>query len=101
MPVWKASELLTRAMRVRFKEAFFPANQSSRKGLRSRRLAEAGNLNRDFGQALLQQTSVYTGTVDQFGCPGNTVDSWRLEFIQSGSPLNAANQPRALKTRQG
>lgn len=97
MPVKNASRLVARAMRVALREVLSPANQGTRRKARTRPLAEAGNVSRQFGRQLHQQTSAYTGLVDQFGCPGNTVDTWRMEF----SRFEAANSARYLKKRQG
>jgi hypothetical protein len=84
-------------MRVAIREVMSPANQGTRKRARTRPLAEAGSVSRQFGRQLHQQASAYTGLVDQFGCPGNTVDDWRMEF----SRFEAANGTRALRKRQG
>lgn len=43
-------------------------------------LVEVGRVNRMFGRVLHQRMDPYTGSVDEFGCPGNTVDDWRLQF---------------------
>jgi hypothetical protein len=87
MSVKAASRLVTRAMRVAVKETILP----SRKRSERRSLHEAGKVSRQFGQKLHKCTNAYTGMVDQFGCPDNTVDNWRFQFSGSDPDLKAAN----------
>ena len=97
-----ASKLVSCIMRTAIMEAISPANQGTRHATDEvGTLVEAGRVSRQFGHELHQQTSAYTGSVDEFGCPGNTVDSWRLEFSQKILPLEAANGTAYPKRRQG
>jgi hypothetical protein len=101
MSVKTASKLVTRAMRAAIKETISPANQGSNKASSRRPLSEAGNVSRQFGQTLHQRMYAYTGSVDEFGCPGNTVDSWRLQFSRREVEFKAANGVAPGKKRQG
>lgn len=96
MSVKTASWLVSRAMRVAIKEAISPANQGTKGSF-----SEAGDVSRHFGQELHQRLNAYTGSVDEFGCPGNTVDSWRLQFSQREGAFDAANTEGDAKKRQG
>lgn len=107
MPVKIASRFITRFMRGANKEAISstpassnPDDERTRKTPKSRPLTEAGHVSRQFGLELHQQTSAYTGIVDEFGCPGNTVDSWRLEFSRL-EIFKAANGSSDPKKQQG
>jgi len=84
MSVKAASQLLTRAMRGAVKETMSP---DSEKG-ESRSIEEASKVSRQFGLKLHRSTNLYTGAVDPFGYPNNTVDSWRSQF---SGPSRAAN----------
>ncbi|MGI9504090.1 MAG: hypothetical protein ACR2RE_13660 [Geminicoccaceae bacterium] len=100
MSVKTASWLVSRVMRVAIKEAISPANQGTRTSTR-RPLSEVGDVNRQFGQELHQRLNAYTGSVDEFGCPGNTVDSWRSQFSQREGVFDAANTEGDVEKRQG
>jgi len=117
MPVKIATRLVNRFIRTATKEttsstaastataqakATAPANEGTRQPSTGNGVfAEAGSVSHRFGQELHQQTSAYTGSVDEFGCPGNTVDSWRLQFSRTTSGLEAANGTSHPKRRQG
>ncbi|MDH3660089.1 MAG: hypothetical protein OEU92_08675 [Alphaproteobacteria bacterium] len=101
MSVKTASKLVTRVMRAAIKETISPANQGSKKASARRPLSEVGNVSREFGHALHQRLHAYTGSVDEFGCPGNTVDSWRLQFSRREGDFKAANGVGVSKKRQG
>ena len=100
MSVKTTSWLVARAMRVAIKEAIFPANQGTKASTR-RPLGEVGDVNHQFGQELHQRLNAYTGSVDEFGCPGNTVDSWRLQFSRREGVFDAANTEDEIEKRQG
>lgn len=68
------------------------AGQGRRGRVQQNSLAdEAGRVSRQFGHVLHWRLDAYTGTVDEFGCFGNTVDSWRLQFHSRDAGLKAAN----------
>jgi len=100
MPVKIASRLVTRVMRGAIKEVISPANQGTKMSKR-RSLSEASDVSRQFGQELHQRLNAYTGSVDEFGCPGNTVDSWRVQFSQRDGGFDAANGVGEGRKRQG
>lgn len=75
------------------------ANQGRRDQIERGSLAEAGKVNGVFGHVLYQRLNAYTGSVDEFGCPGNTVDSWRLQFTSREIGLKAANASISIKRR--
>lgn len=91
MPVKTAGKLVTRVMRAAIKETISPANQGTREASSLRSLSEAGSVSRQFGRELQQRVDAYTGSVDEFGSPGNTVDSWRLQFSRRAGDFKAAN----------
>ena len=101
MPVKSASKLVARMMRAANKETISPANQPGRRYSSTRPLSEAGKVSREFGQELHLRLNAYTGSVDEFGCPGNTVDNWRLEFSQRKIGFAAANGLTDRRRRQG
>ena len=109
MSVKTASELVSRAMRAAIRETISPANQGSRKGQTRHvskttgRFGNTGDVSRKVGPEHHQRLNTYIGSVNEFGCPGNIVDDWRLQFSLDESELDAANRgtgsPR--KTNQG
>jgi hypothetical protein len=99
MSVKTASKLVSRAMRAAIKETISPANQGAKTSSEKRPLAEVGKVNRQFGHELHQRLQAYTGSVDEFGCPGNTVDSWRLQFSGREHGLKAANRATVDRRR--
>ncbi len=100
MAVKAASRLVTRFIRVAFKETLTPANQASGISSAGRSLNEACNVSRTFGNDLHQHSHVYTGSNDPFAMPNNTVDSWRLQFCEPGHDLEAANSSGGTEDRQ-
>jgi hypothetical protein len=76
-------------------EAMTAANQTPRPGGPRNCFIEVGKVSRQFGHTLYQRLSAYTGSVDEFGCPGNTVDSWRWAFSSREVSFKAANAKRA------
>lgn len=101
MSVKTASRLVSRVMRVAFKETIAPANQPLRPSSTSRSLSEAGDVSRTFGSDLNEHLHAYTGSVDPFGNPSNTADSWRLQFCRRESAFEAANTSDDRRKRQG
>ncbi|MEM7043022.1 MAG: hypothetical protein AAF543_09450 [Pseudomonadota bacterium] len=87
MSVMTASRRVTRAMRDAIKETISPANQGSERTTSSRSFSES----HQFGQELHKRLNAYTGAIDEFGCPGNTVDNWRVEFSRKEGAFEAAN----------
>ncbi len=67
------------------------ANQSRKEYIRANSFAEAGKVSSTFANRLDQHMNAYTGTLSDFGCPGNTVDSWRVHFTGREPSLRAAN----------
>ncbi len=100
MSVKTASKLVTRMMRAAIRETISPANQGTRKASTLRPLSEVGKVNRQFGHELQQRVDAYTGSVDEFGSPGNTVDNWRLQFSRRAVDFKAANRGDAGRKRQ-
>jgi len=67
------------------------ANQS-RKGKTQRSpISDVGRVSSTFGYRLDEPMQAYSGVLNEFGCPGNTVDQWRVQFIGRESSLRAAN----------
>jgi hypothetical protein len=57
----------------------------------NRQIAEATRVHAEFCNLQLdRQTDAYTGRVDEFGGPGNVVDSWRREFTRNESRFRSA-----------
>jgi hypothetical protein len=54
-------------------------------------LAEAGRINALFGYRIEQRMHAYTGDVNDFGCPGNMVDNWRVQFTERQTSLKTTN----------
>lgn len=100
MAVKAASRLVTRFMRVAFKETPTPANQAERTSSAGRSLNEACTVSRTFGSDLHEHCHAYTGSNDPFGAPSNMVDSWRLQFREPVRELEAANSTGDVKRRQ-
>ncbi len=65
-----------------------------------RSLAEAGRVSGVYGHVLHQRLNAYTGAVEEFGCPGNTVDNWRVHLSGREVSLRAANAPNGAKSRR-
>jgi hypothetical protein len=101
MAVKAASRLVTRVMRVAFKETFSPANQAGRASSAGRSLNEAGNVSRTFSSELHQHIHAYTGSADPFATPNNTADSWRHQLCRPGRELEAANSAGDVLERRG
>ena len=101
MSVKTASELVTRAMRAAIKETISPANQGTKENSERRPLREAGRVSLQFGHELHQRLHAYTGSVDDFGSPGNMVDNWRLQFSQRERAFEPANGIGDDRKRQG
>lgn len=99
MSVKTASELVTRAMRAAFRDTISAANQGSKESGTLKPLSEVGDVSRQFGHQLQQDVDAYTGSVDEFGSPGNTVDSWRLQFSHRAIDFEAANGDASVKKR--
>jgi len=70
--------------------------------LRSRKFATAGWFLFGFvtmwtaawanlGDRLDERMQAYSGVLNEFGCPGNTVDHWRVQFVGRESSPKAAN----------
>ncbi len=70
------------------------ANQSRQKDDRSNSLTEAGKVSGTFGHKLDERMNAYTGILSDFGCPGNTVDQWRIQFTGHEAGFKAANTKR-------
>ena len=100
MAVKAASRLVTRFMRVAFKDTPAPANQAGKASSAGRSLNEACTVSRTFGSDLNQHCHAYTGSNDPFGAPSNMVDSWRLQFCEPVRGLEAANSVSEAKRRQ-
>ncbi len=100
MSVKTASRLVSRMFRAAMKETISPANQGVRESLTLRPFSEASKVSRQFGHQLQQRVDAYTGSVDEFGSPGNTVDNWRLQFSGRASDFKAANGVVIGKKRQ-
>lgn len=100
MPVSIASRLVTRVIGVARREAIAPANQGSGASSTRRSLSEAVKVSRQFGRELHQRLDAYTGSVDEFGGPGNIVDSWRVQFRQPNGGFEAANEVIDRRKRQ-
>ena len=90
MTVKTASKLVSRMIRAAMRETISPANQGARETSTLRPLREASKVSRQFGQELQQRVDAYTGSVDEFGSPGNTVYNWRLQFSGRASDFKAA-----------
>lgn len=73
------------------------ANQSSQKNTESGSLTEAGKVSGTFGYKLDERMNAYMDSPNDFGCPGNTVDHWRLQFTGRESSLKAANTGSSRK----
>ena len=102
MAVKAAGRLVTRMMRVAFKETLSPANQTVRSSSTGRSLNEVCDVSRTFGNDLHQHLHAYTGSTDPFGTPSsNTADSWRLQFCEAGAELEAANSTGNVEKRRG
>ena len=101
MAVKAAGRLVTRMMRVAFKETLSPANQAVRSSSTGRSLNEVCDVSRTFGNDLHQHLHAYTGSTDPFGTPSNTADSWRLQFCEAGDELEAANSTGDVEKRLG
>ena len=86
-----ASGRLTREANGNVCETSEVANQSQRKNAQSNSLTEAGKVSGTFGYKLDERMNVYMGSLNEFGCPGNTVDHWRFQFTGRESSLKAAN----------
>ncbi|MGI9452444.1 MAG: hypothetical protein ACR2QH_17660 [Geminicoccaceae bacterium] len=54
-------------------------------------ITEAGKVSSTFGYRLDERMQAYSGVLNEFGCPGNTVDHWRVQFVGHGSSVKAAN----------
>lgn len=67
------------------------ANQSRQESIQRNSFAEAGKVSATFGYRLDERMHAYSGAMNQFGCPGNTVDHWRVQFIGREASLKAAN----------
>ena len=101
MSVKTASELVARMMRVAIKETISPANQGFRNPSKRPSLSETAKVTQRLGKELHQQVNAYTGSVDEFGCPGNTVDRWRLHLSHRDGGLEAANSIDTRRERRG
>ena len=95
MSVKAASRLVTRAMRLAVKETISPAREPGE----ARSFGEASNVSRQFGLKLHRSTNLYTGAVDPFGYPDNTVDNWRWQFDRPDRGLKAANDPGDIRKK--
>lgn len=62
-------------------------------------LAEVGKVSGVYGHVLHQRLDAYTGTVEEFGCPGNIVDNWRVHLSGREISLRAANASNRAKRR--
>lgn len=56
------------------------AHRNERETLAPSSFIEASKVSSMFGLKLDQQMNAYTGDLNDFGCPGNTVDHWRGQF---------------------
>lgn len=101
MSVKTASKLMSRVMRAAIKETISPANQGITKLGDRQSLSETVKVSHQFGKGLHQQANAYTGLVDEFGIPDNTVDNWRLQFSRRDGGLKAANSSGDQRKRQG
>ena len=99
MSVMTTSRRVTRAMRAAIKETISPANQGSEGAAPLRSFSEAGDVNHHFGKELHQRLNAYTGSIDEFGCPGNTVDNWRVQFSRKEAAPKAANSAGRSRRR--
>ncbi len=73
------------------------ANQSRQEYIRPSSFAEAGKVSSTFANRLDQRMNAYTGTLSDFGCPGNTVDNWRVQFTGGEPSFSAANTRTSRK----
>lgn len=67
------------------------ANQSRRVDSPSSSFTEAGRISAMFGTKLEQRMNAYNRDLSDFGCPGNTVDHWRVQFTGKEAAPRAAN----------
>ncbi len=67
------------------------ANQSRQENSQRSSISDVVKVSSTFGNRLDERMQAYSGVLNEFGCPGNTVDQWRVQFIGRESSLRAAN----------
>lgn len=75
-----ASELSTRDQDVHAVGDVARTNHSRHEIMSPSSFIEASKVSAMFGKKLGRQMNVYTGDLNDFGCPGNIVDHWRVQF---------------------